>query len=46
MSDEDEIWADENQPAEANELYDPELRDAQDQSVSYGAQVIEASNER
>ena len=46
MSDEDdEMWDDEDEPAESNKPYDAVLQDIKDPSVSYGAQVIEASTD-
>jgi hypothetical protein len=45
VSDEDEIWAEGNEPAEPNNLYDADLVDVLDHSKSYGSEVIEASND-
>jgi hypothetical protein len=45
MSDEDEIWAEGNEPAEPDDLYDADLVDVLDHSKSYGSEVIEASND-
>jgi hypothetical protein len=45
MSGDDEIWADENQPAGSNEQYDAMLVDIKDQPSSYSRETIEASND-
>jgi hypothetical protein len=45
MSNEDEIWADESQPAAPNEPCDAMLVDVKDPSVSYDSNDIEASND-
>jgi hypothetical protein len=41
MSDEDEIWAEGNEPAEPDDLYDADLVDVLDHSKSYGSEGIE-----
>ena len=47
MNDDDEIWADENEPSKSNEQYDAVLEDIQDRSVyvGEGRRIIEASND-
>ena len=45
MNDEDEIWADENQSARADEPYDATLVDVDDHSNWYSADVIFASSD-
>ena len=45
MNDEDEIWADENQSAGADEAYDAMLVDVDDHTNSYGADIIFASSD-
>lgn len=45
MNDEDEIWADEDEPAGPNEQYDAMLVDIIDQASSYGRETIDAASD-
>jgi hypothetical protein len=45
MNDDDEIWADEDEPSGSDEPYDAMLVDIKDQTSSYGRETIEATTD-
>ena len=43
--DDDELWADEDEPADSNAQYDAVLEDIKDDLTTYGRETIEASSD-
>ena len=43
--DDDELWADEDEPTDSNAQYDAVLEDIKDDLTTYGRETIEASSD-